>query len=310
MSILAEISHRFPVRKGSTGTADFEQWAEEYMVSLGYTVQRENARHCATSLLIAGDPETASVVIGAKYGTPARSLLPEWRVPRNGAVYALMTTMKIFGLMAAAVAAGCVMLLLFRTQAAFSLTFAGVFCLLLWVKLNGPANPHNVNGGDASIAALLETMAGLPPEKRGQCAFLLYRDTASLRAYAQDHPQLRYTRLLMNLEAVGVGETFLWSVPRLAVNQPAYQALEKAAASVEKRKTVFFPAWKVHGRGDERLFQCGVGIGAYGWKLGIGYWVGRLCTPRDTQADEVNVQTLAQILIEGVPTPAQDTEKQ
>ena len=46
---------------------------------------------------------------------------------------------------------------------------------------------------------------------------------------------------------------------------------------------------------DFRSFKCGVGIGAYRQVNGVGLYLGDLHTARDKEADQGNIEYLAQV---------------
>ena len=103
---------------------------------------------------------------------------------------------------------------------------------------------------------------------------------------------------MVNLDSVGVGDTLIVSVPSLAAKMPQHALLEKALLAHPERDVRFFSSLTTRGNSDFRSFKCGVGITACRRVSGVGFYLGNLHTSRDTQADQGNIDCLAQALSE------------
>ena len=109
---------------------------------------------------------------------------------------------------------------------------------------------------------------------------------------------MQHTGFVINLDSVGVGAVFLASVPALAKQLPQYAKLEELLAACPDREARFCSSLTTRGNSDFRSFKCGVGITAYRQIAGVGLYLGKLHTARDTQADQGNIDRLADALSE------------
>jgi Zn-dependent M28 family amino/carboxypeptidase len=178
------------------------------------------------------------------------------------------------------------------------LTFFGAFLVLMWLQIGGFANKNNVNDNTSGVAALLETMQRIPEEERAKAAFILFdnmeKGRRGSKAWARDHLEVQHTRFVVNADSVGVGDVFLGFVPALARQMPQYVLLEQAMGTITGKTCRFHSSVTTRGSSDFRSFKCGVGITAYREVTGIGLYLGDLHTARDTEADQTNIQALAE----------------
>lgn len=178
------------------------------------------------------------------------------------------------------------------------LTFFGAFLVLMWLQIGGFANRNNVNDNTSGVAALLETMQRIPEEERAKAAFILFdnmeKGRKGSKAWARDHLEVQHTRFVVNADSVGVGDVFLGFVPALVRQMTQYVLLEQAMGTIPGKTCRFHSSLTTRGSSDFRSFKCGVGITAYREVSGIGLYLGDLHTARDTEADQANIQGLAE----------------
>ncbi|MBQ2954393.1 MAG: M28 family peptidase [Clostridia bacterium] len=295
MTILEQINGQFPIRRSDEQKAAFRQWVMGEMTRMGYRPRvEENGKH---HNVVCGSPDGERITITAHYDTPACIGLPNLMIPRNFAVYALYQAMIVLILLSIAFAAGFGLMALTGSEVMLRVGLLGAYLLLLGFMLYGPANKHNVNDNTSGVAALLQTMAQIPEEHRQKVAFILFdneeKGCRGSKAYAKEHLAVMHTRLIVNLDCVGVGEHFLLSVPSLAKNMEEYQLLERVLAEQPGRTVHFFSALTTRGNSDFRSFKCGVGVSAYRRVAGVGFCTGAIHTSRDTRADEGNIAFIA-----------------
>ena len=120
------------------------------------------------------------------------------------------------------------------------------------------------------------------------------RSRKGSKAYAREHLEMQHTRFVVNADSVGVGDVFVVSAPSLAVQLPQYATLEKLLAAAPGRECRFYSSVTTRGNSDFRSFKCGVGITAYRRVGGVGLYLGDLHTARDTEADQSNIEHLAE----------------
>ncbi|MBR6668036.1 MAG: M28 family peptidase [Clostridia bacterium] len=300
MTICEKITQRFPVRKTEEQKQAFRQWVRAEIAGMGYSARVTEHDRGHHQNIVIGDPPHAEVTITAHYDTPSTILLPDLQIPRNFPVY-LLWQMIIIGLMLLiSMAVGAGLGLVTKNGNVMILAFFGAFLVLMLLQLNGFANKNNVNDNTSGVAALLETMKRIPEENRGKVAFILFdnmeKGRGGSKAYARDHVEMQHTGFVVSLDSVGVGEVFLASVPALAKQLPQYAMLEKALSACPDRNVRFCSSLTTRGNSDFRSFKCGVGITAYRQIAGVGLYLGKLHTAADTQADQGNIDRLAEAL--------------
>lgn len=298
MTICEKITELFPVRKTAEQKKNFRQWVTEEMGKMGYSVRVEESDKGRQQNIVVGDPEAAEVIFTAHYDTPSTILLPDLQIPRNFPVYLLWQMAVIGGMLLLSFLAGAGLGLLTKSGDVMILAFFGAFLALMTLQLNGFANQHNVNDNTSGVAALLETMARIPEENRDKTAFILFdnmeKGRKGSKAYARDHLEVQHTHFVVNVDSVGEGDVFVAFVPALAKNLPQYAQLEQLLAAIPDRETRFHSSVTTRGSSDFRSFKCGVGLTAYRQVSGVGLYLGKLHTAKDTQADQRNIECLAQ----------------
>ncbi len=300
MTICERITQLHPVRKTAAQKQAFRQWVMGEINEMGYTARLEENDKGRQQNIVVGDPEAAQVTITAHYDTPSTVLLPDLQIPRNYPAYLLWHILIIGGMLALSFLAGFGLGLLTGSGNGMLLGFFGAFLVLMFLQLDGIPNKHNVNDNTSGVAALLETMARIPADKRDRVAFILFdnmeKGRKGSKAYARDHLEMQYTGFVLSLDSVGVGDVMAVSAPSLAVQTAPYAALKRIMEGQKGLESRFYSSVTTRGNGDFRSFKCGVGITAYEETAGIGLYLGKLHTSGDTRADQGHIEYLAQAL--------------
>ncbi|MBE5810938.1 MAG: Zn-dependent exopeptidase M28 [Clostridiales bacterium] len=298
MTICEKITQLFPIRKTAAQKRAFRQWVMGEMSRMGYRARVEENDNGRQQNIVVGDPVHAEVTFTAHYDTPATILLPDLQIPRNFPVYLLWQLLIIGGMLLISLVAGLCLGLLTGNGDVMIFTFFGAFLVLMWLQLYGFANRNNVNDNTSGVATILETMARIPEEDRSKTAFILFdnmeKGRKGSKAWARDHLEAQHTRFFVNVDSVGVGDVFLASASSLAMQMPQYAALQQAADTIPGRECRFHSSVTTRVNSDFRSFKCGVGISAYRQVSGVGLYLGDLHTARDTQADQNNIEGLAE----------------
>ena len=298
MSICEQMTALFPVRKTSAQKQAFREWMITVISGMGYAVQVEQNDQGRHHNVVVGDPEQAQVTYTAHYDTPSTILLPDLQIPRNYPVYLLWQFVILGGMLLLSLLGGIGLGISSGNGKVTILGFFAVFVLLMVLQMNGVANKNNVNDNTSGVALLLETMEKIPQEERHKVAFIFFdnmeKGRKGSKAYARDHMEMQHTHFIVNADSVGVGDVFVVSAPTLAMQLPQYAALEKQLSVCHEREVCFFSSLTTRGNSDFRSFKCGVGITAYRRVPGIGLFLGKLHTSRDTAADQRNIERLAE----------------
>ena len=306
MTIREEIDTQFPIRKTAAQKRAFEKWVMAKMREMGYRPyvdgmnRKDKLRH---RNIVAGDPQNAELLISAHYDTAATIGVPDLRIPRNFPVYILSQGAVLLGMLLISLLIGTAVGLATKSGDWLILTFFFAYLALMLLMMFGAANKHNVNDNTSGIAALLETMQRLSPEAREKTAFILFdhQETGSrgAKSYGAQHVEVQTMKLLVDLNCVGDGNTFVISAPKMAQDKPEYAAVREsleANAMASGVSTQFFGRAGVQGAGDYRRFVCGVGVSAYHHSAGVGLITGRIHTSRDTVCRQENLDYLAKSL--------------
>lgn len=300
MTIAEQINAQFPVRKSAEQKKAFRKWLMQQVSGLGWKARVEENNRGRHQNVIVGDPEHAQVTFTAHYDTPATIGIADLQIPRNFLVYAAVQLAMILGMLLVSFMIAYALGMLTQSGDVLVIGFFLCFVGLMWLQMAGVPNRHNANDNTSGVAALLELMAQIDPEDREKVAFIFFdnceKGCRGSKAYAREHLEMQHTRLVVNLDCVGVGETVLVSAPRLAVQLPQYAMLEECLEQQEGRDVRFFSSVTTRGNSDFRSFKCGVGVSAYRTVSGVGYCTGDIHTARDTQCDQGNIDFLSGVL--------------
>ncbi len=299
--LLSEVNTRFPVRNSREQKAAFRAYAlsEAKAYGIGYAAEEDCGGH---TNLIFGDPGKARIIFTAHYDTPRRMLLPNFMLVTNGFLYwayniGLALIMALIGL-----AAAFEVKELFgedldkwQIRALMLLVFYAVYFILLRIMIKGPVNRHNLNDNTSGVAAVMTMMR--ESGDNNKVAYILFDDEEKgkkgSKAYAKDHPGTAHDALILNMDCVGNGDAFLFCPSDEAVKDPLYLALRDELTRDKGLNARFYAPHKAQTNSDHKSFVKGVGICACFYKRFIGYYVGRIHTERDTQADPRRIAALA-----------------
>lgn len=295
---LNEIDSRFPVRSSEAQKEPFRDYVLEETGKFHYFASVE-MQGCTKPSgrrrnIVIGSPENARVIFTAHYDTPRRAFLPNMLFPLNPVMKYLCAFLPVLAMLAVSVGAALGLRSLLGLEdipgrllavAVYAVIYFGLYILLM----HGPANRHNRNdntSGTAAVLSLAEKLSGVPG-----VAFILFDDEEKgkkgSKAYAQYRPDVKEGKLVINMDCVGNGGTFIAGVTEAAVNDPLFPALSAALESIGAKVS-----GKARMNSDQKSFDKGVGICACTYKKGIGYYTARIHTGRDTVARPENIEKL------------------
>lgn len=298
MTVLEELMQKHPVRHTREQKAAFRAYAQQKAASMGYKVRVEqNDRFVKHNNIIIGDPERAVATFTAHYDTPAAHLLPSLIIPKNIPVFYAWQLLSVLLLLvitlAVTVLAGLVL-----PASAILWVFVGVYFGLLMLMNYGPANKHNANNNTSGVAAIFETMAAIPEDKRNKIAFILFDDSEKGKqgasCYGKTHLQVQSVRTIVNLDCVGAGQDFLVFSRKMARMRPEYARLCTVLQEDDSRRVHILDKGLCTYTSDHDRFECGVAILACKQSPGVGWYVPHLNTKKDTDCDQDNLTFLAQ----------------
>ena len=290
-----DVLRDFEVRKTKQQKQAFRDAVTAYAQSLGYTVTVEQGKRGVNNVVI-GDPATAEYLVTAHYDTPARMILPNLLTPCNLLTYLLYQILVVGVLIVAALATGWLVSLAGFPEFAFLFGYVVYFGLLI-LMMAGPANPHNANDNTSGVVTALEIARTLPENHRSKAAFVLFdleeMGLIGSAAYRKAHKEETDKQIILNLDCVGDGNNIVLFPTRKLCKDRAKMERLCGIVSRNGKKTI-----SVCNKGfrtypsDQKHFPYGIGIAAFHRKKGVGLYLSRIHTPKDTVLDETNVNTL------------------
>ena len=288
-----DVLQQFPVRKSKKQKQVFRDAVQSYGESLGYSVSVEEGKYGCRNLVM-GDPKSAKYLVTAHYDTPARLLFPNFATPCNrfltvGKLVLMILLFSCLGFWGGyLMGSGCVL----PGMLISSIPFAYVPLVL-----RGPANQHNANDNTSGVVTVLEIMRTLPENQRHKVCFVLFDlEEAGLlgsAAYRKAHKAETENQIVLNLDCVGDGDEILLMPTKTCRKDGEKLAWMYKIIGRYGEKTV-----DVREKGftsyasDQKHFPYGVAIAALRRKKGIGLYLSRIHTSRDTVLDETNVNIL------------------
>ena len=297
-SLSREILQNWQVRKSKAQKLAFIERMQRQIP--GLHVEEGGFPHCRN--LVLGDVETAKVVFTAHYDTCARLPFPNFISPKNLLVYigyslliSLPFLLLMFGL-------GILLMLgLARVDRelgmlGWMLGMAVGFAAMLYVFMLGPANTHTVNDNTSGVLTLVEAIRSMSEEERKGCAFVFFdhEENGLLGSgyFASQHKKQMKNKLLVNFDCVSDGDHFLFVSSRKAKKQ--YDEALRAAFPEAAGKTLYFESTRsAFYPSDQANFPLGVGVAAMRKKRGLGLYMSRIHTEKDTVLQEENIAYFA-----------------
>lgn len=294
-----------PVRKTAGQKKEFRQWLLRELKRAGWKAGEETYGKFNGSVnVVAGDPKRAAVFLCAHYDTGSRMLVPNFISPTNVLAHVF------YHLAAALVLAAAAFLLSFAVS--FPLNQPGLmlplFLILavaaLWAAAYGPANQNNANGNSSGVLALLAAAQAAHADKRICLVFLdnSERTLLGASAFKKKHPEKASQCLFLNLDCVGDGRNLLlipskysrWDGALVSALEEAFPGGEEMEPRILTKGLQYYPS-------DNRKFKFHVSLCACRYLAGLGYYIPRLRTKKDTVLEEGNVAYIARSLARFLP---------
>ena len=244
--------------------------------------------------LVLGDVDSARLLLTAHYDTCARLPFPNFITPKNGFLYIgyqLLITIPFlllyFAMLYCELAWG---LPIFNLGAILSLF------LVFFVFLGPIANPHTANDNTSGVITLCEIWAAMTEEERQKVCIVFFDNEENgllgSMAFALRHKKDHLNRKpVLNFDCVSDGDHILFAARKAAEKRfgktlfEAFPSTEDKTAEVTSK--AIFPS-------DQSQFRLGVGVCALKYRKGIGLYMNRIHTVRDTVFAEKNIRFLTE----------------
>lgn len=295
----------YPVRRNDVQKAAFRKWLMGELKHSGWRAREETYGKLNGSVnVIAGDPERAQVFLCTHYDTAARALVPDFVSPTNVAAHVIYHTMAAVLLLAAAFLLSLAVSFPLRMPELMLPLFLLLAVALLGFSAFGPANPNNANSSTSGVLALLASAKELAFDRRVCLVFLdnNERNLLGASAFKKAHPDRAAGNLFIDLDCVGDGDCLLllpskysrWDGDLLAALEAAFPAGEEMTPVLRAKGLHYYPS-------DNRRFKFHVAVCACRFLAGLGYYIPRLHTRRDTVLSEENAAYVARSVARFVP---------
>ena len=289
-----QILKEFPVRKSAREKAEFRQWLIKRLKKSGYTVEEESYG-MGTRNIVAGRPETAELVFTTHYDTGPRGV--SFVSPTNLILTVAVPVVTVLVITALCFVLSVLPTFLLNAPGATVPLFVALMFFSLWLMVRGPANPNNANCNTSGVVTVLAIAQALPKPMRRHVAFVFFDNgeagMAGASKYKRKHSAEVEHQVIFNFECVGDGEHILlmpskksrWDGFLLQQLDECYVGEGEKTFKQTIEGLIYYPS-------DHRKFPFHVAVAAFHRKKGVGYYLTRIHTPKDTVLDEQNILLL------------------
>ena len=291
-----DILKAHPIRKSKKQKEAFRADVQAYVKELGYECNIEAGKREVHNIVI-GDPKTAKCLVTAHYDTPASIGLPNILTPCNLLTYLLWQFLIIGLLVVGAVIPGVLAGVALKNPEIASTVALIVYWALLLLMMFGPANKSNVNDNSSGVITALEIAKTMPHMHRDKVCFVLFDlEEAGLvgsKAYRKAHKAETENQIILNLDCVGDGDHIIFFPTKKAKkNEQLMKAIHHLGGWFGKKHIQLKKDGFYTYPSDQKNFPVAFGIAAFHKKKGIGYYVAKIHTKKDTILEITNVNLL------------------
>lgn len=243
--------------------------------------------------VIVGDPDHAALIVSAHYDTGFNQLIPTLTVARNLPLWILWQAGVILLLFLLSFGADMLCGAFGLSPQIRSLAFIGTFVILLVLMMQTFPNRHNANSSTSGVAAVLQLAETLPEEDRSKVAFILFDDAEKgfkgSKRWAKDHAELAWMRLILHLDAIGVGDTMMISCMDMAHRATGFGTLKRILTETPSMNCEIHDHKGMMISSDHKSFKCGMGCACFTRRKVWGCVTRYLHTAWDTRCDQKNL---------------------
>lgn len=291
--ISREILDRWQVRKTKPQKTDFIGFMKKQFPEMK---TEEGGRLIKSRNLVIGDVEKADFILTAHYDTCAALPFPNILSPTNMAFtlfYNILICLPFFAVMA--VTCHLLSFVIDDLLIRYWLSLPVMLLLFFAVFMGGKPNKHTANDNTSGVITLIELMNRLSPEQKQRVAFVFFdnEENGMLGStfFAKTHKNCLADKLVINFDCVSDGDNILVVLNEAAKTR--YAALVSDAFVPDNGKSAavsslaFYPS-------DQMMFPVSMAVAALKRKKGIGLYLDRIHTKRDTAFDECNIDYICE----------------
>lgn len=299
---MQEILKNYEVRKNNKEKTNFINYLYERLNKSGYKkedikIEERWKGVLKTRNIIIGNPETAEIIVGAHYDTPALSPLPNFMFPTNPIMFALsqLLVCAIIFLVAWLVMIPFALYVEDPTACIYAFQWT-MIAFLLQLSI-GFRNKHTANDNTSGVITLIKILENIQKENRNKiCVVFFDNEEKGLFGssfFAKKHPETQ-NKVLINFDCVGDGDNILFLTKKKSREEFVTKQINAIYSEIapkyninymyQKMKPLMFPS-------DQANFDKGIGVCAVR-KAFFGLYAGRIHTPFDTKCEENNLNFL------------------
>lgn len=288
-----EIFENYQVRKTKKQKDTFIRLMQTHIPDL--QVQEGGFPKCRN--LILGDPETAKVILSAHYDTCARLPFPNFITPKKPLLSIAYSVLIVLPPILLVVLVNLLAGFFIHNPILTYWISLCVYFLFILVLLTGPANRHTANDNTSGVITLVELYHCLPKDQAGKVCFVFFdneeQGLLGSGYFRRKCKKAIRDKLLINFDCVSDGDHFLLGITKRA-NQKYHVPLARTYTSTGEKHVMMENLKKVYYPSDQAGFPVAIAVAALKHKKGIGYYMDRIHTKRDTNFDEGNIAYLAE----------------
>ena len=294
MSFLKELNEKFPSRKKEKQKKEFRDYVLNFASenNIPANVETLQGKH---NNVILGNIDEAKVVFCAHYDTPATAIIPNVMFPKDS----ILKFLIVFGvpLLMALIALGIAYFLagLITEVDLFGPLYLVIYFAIYWLAFLCFENKHNANDNTSGVATVLSLIKNT--NKKNEIAVVLFdneeKGLLGSKAFSKAHDLKN--KLVINCDCVANGDQVLFLPNKKTQTHEHFELLKDSVASNEEFCVEFLPSKGLGLSSDHKSFENGVCVTAC-HKKGSLYVCGRIHTPRDTVANQTNVDFLVEQL--------------
>lgn len=290
-SLSRTILENFQVRKSKKQKLAFADLLREHFPEL--TVQKGGFP--TNRNLILGDVENAKVVLSAHYDTCAVMPFPNFITPKKPLIAIGYSLLMLIPMVIAVLLLNLLLNLFTDNYWVHYWSSLALWFGLLILMMAGPANRHTANDNTSGVITLIEIYAALTPQQRQQVAFVFF-DNEELGLLGSSHFRSVYKKqmqqkLLINFDCVSDGDHMLFALNKSA-EQTYAQAVQASFLPMGSKNVLIEKLEKLYYPSDQAGFKCAIAVASLKKMRGLGYYMDRIHTPKDTVFMEENIHML------------------
>lgn len=316
---IKDLIENFQVRKTDMQKVSFRMWMSEITKEMGYKMDIEVDGKSQN--LVFGDPRTSKLILTAHYDTQPNAYIPIVTFFSNHLTYLISQILSLWPIVLYYMIVSLIFflavnglevlyyqynLLLIDTLyvlvplVLISLFYVIIPLLFVYQIMMGKENKHTVNDNTSGVSVLISIMEDLDESLRDKVCFVFFDlEEAGLvgsSKFKKKHKAYVHNIPLINFDCVSDGGTYLFVAKKRFRESNVMESIERHSGKL-KKPVVFKKAIIAPYASDQLHFKNSVGVVAAKHIKGLGYYLDRIHTKRDTVFQYENIIELKDLSI-------------